>query len=542
LGGANVPPFYVKAHTMKNRIIIFDTTLRDGEQSPGASLNIQEKVKIAQQLAKLKVDVIEAGFPMASEGDFQAVKTVAQKVAGPTIAALARATSQDIDRAWEAVKHAQRPRIHTFIATSDIHLKYKLKRSKAEVLEAAVAAVKRAKAYTTDVEFSAEDATRSEHDFLCQVVEAVIEAGATTVNIPDTVGYAIPAEFYSLIEELFQRVPNIDKAVISVHCHNDLGLAVSNSLAAATAGARQIECTINGLGERAGNASLEEVVMAINTRRDFFGLDVGVNTRQIYKTSKMVANLTGMQVQRNKAIVGENAFAHEAGIHQDGFLKEKTTYEIMTPESIGLAQSQLVLGKHSGRHAFRDRLQNLGYTLNEEQLNKAFTLFKNLADKKKNIFDEDLMALIDDEVLIIPQHFTLEYLHISSGTDEVPKAEVKLRHQNEVLQDTASGDGQVDAVFKTIDRLTRIPGKLLDYSVRSITMGKDAVGEVRVKVGLRDGGTCLARAPLPILSRPVPRLTCTPSIDTYTSGRRGSGRPPSNTCPQGIESSWKNGK
>jgi 2-isopropylmalate synthase len=431
--------------------------------------------------------VIEAGFPVASRGDFEAVKAVAKEVSGPSIAALARATPQDIDRAWEAVRYAERPRIHTFIATSDIHLKYKLKRTKAEVLEAAVAAVRQARNYTPEVEFSAEDATRSDRDFLCQIVEAVIEAGASTVNIPDTVGYAIPAEFGGLIEELRNRVANIDQTILSVHCHNDLGLAVANSLAAAVAGVRQLECTINGLGERAGNASLEEMVMAIKTRHDLLGLEVGVDTREIYKTSRMVSNLTGMMVQRNKAIVGENAFAHEAGIHQDGFLKEKTTYEIMTPESIGLSQSQLILGKHSGRHAFGDRLHNLGYDLSEEELNKAFWLFKNLADKKKEIFDEDLMALIDDEVLIIPQTFTLEYLYISSGSKEAPQAIVKLRQQEEVLQDAACGDGPVDAVFKTIDRLTKIPGKLLDYSVRSITKGKDAVGEVRVKIRLKDG-------------------------------------------------------
>ncbi len=471
---------------MKDQTIIFDTTLRDGEQSPGASLNIQEKLKIARQLAKLGVDVIEAGFPVASEGDFQAVKTIAKQVSGPAIAALARATTHDIDRAWEAVKYAKRPRIHTFIATSDIHLKYKLKRSKEEVLEAAVAAVRHASGYTPDVEFSAEDATRSDRDFLYHIVAAVIEAGATTVNIPDTVGYAIPAEFGKLIEELRHRVANIDRITLSVHCHNDLGLAVANSLAAVSAGVRQIECTINGLGERAGNASLEEVVMAIRTRGDLFALKSGINTQEIYKTSRMVSNLTGMMVQRNKAIVGENAFAHEAGIHQDGFLKEKTTYEIMTPESIGLSKSRLILGKHSGRHAFRDRLHSLGYELSEEELNKAFTLFKELADKKKEVFDEDLTALIDDEILIIPQHFSLEYLHITSDSKEAPQATVKLRRQDEVLEDTAHGDGPVDAVFKAIDNITQIPGKLLDYSVRSITRGKDAVGEVRVKVRLAD--------------------------------------------------------
>ncbi len=475
------------------QIIIFDTTLRDGEQSPGASLNIHEKVQIAHQLAKLKVDIIEAGFPVASDGDFQAVTAVAKEISDCAVAALARATYGDIDCAWDAVKHAKNPRIHTFIATSDIHLKYKLKRSKEDVLKAAVAAVKRAKGYTPNVEFSAEDATRSNRDFLCRIVEAVIDAGATTVNIPDTVGYIIPAEYADLISELINRVPNIDKTVLSVHCHNDLGLAVANSLAAACAGVRQIECTINGLGERAGNASLEEIAMSIKTRSDFLGLSSKINTQQIYKTSRMVSNLTGMMVQRNKAIVGENAFAHESGIHQDGFLKEKTTYEIMTPESIGLAKSLLVLGKHSGRHAFRDRLQNLGYELDDDEINKAFKLFKELADKKKDIFDEDLMTLIDDEVLIVPQTFILQNWHISGGSDKVPQAIIKLLYNGKLIHDAASGDGPVDAVFKTIDRLTRIPGKLLNYSVRSITRGKDAIGEVRVKIGLQDGRTVFGK-------------------------------------------------
>lgn len=467
---------------MTDKVTIFDTTLRDGEQSPGASLNLWEKVQIAHQLARLKVDVIEAGFPVASKGDWEAVQNVAREVRGVTIAALARALPADIDCAWEAIKSAGRPRIHTFIATSDIHLQYKLKRSREEVLEAAVAAVKHARKYTPDVEFSAEDATRSDVDYLCRMVEAVINAGATTVNIPDTVGYAVPSEFGRLIAAICQRVPNIDKAVISVHCHNDLGLAVSNSLAAIQNGARQAECTINGLGERAGNASLEEIVMGLKVRRDCFNIETGINTKEIYQTSRMVSSLTGMLVQRNKAIVGDNAFSHESGIHQDGMLKSKITYEIMTPESIGLTESRLVLGKHSGRHAFKDRLKYLGYELTQEELDKAFAIFKDLADKKKEVFDEDIVALIGDEIKGADDLYNLDYIHVTSGTQTVPTALVRLRKGEELIQDAACGDGPVDAACKAIDRITGISGRLLDFSVHGVTKGKDAMGEVRLRV------------------------------------------------------------
>ncbi|MCL6583211.1 MAG: 2-isopropylmalate synthase [bacterium] len=470
-----------------NQVIIFDTTLRDGEQSPGASLNHEEKLIIAEQLARLQVDVIEAGFPIASDGDFRAVREIAQKVCGPTIAALARAIQKDIDRAWEAIQAAQKPRIHTFIATSDIHLQYKLKKSRQEVLQQAVEAVRYARKYVSDVEFSAEDAFRSNRDYLCQVVSEVIKAGATTVNIPDTVGYAIPSEFGNLIAYLFEHVPNIADAVISVHCHNDLGLAVANSLAAVQNGARQVECTINGLGERAGNAALEEVVMALATRRALFGVTTGIKTEEIMKTSRLVSHLTGMIVQKNKAIVGENAFAHESGIHQDGFLKEKSTYEIMTPESIGLKESKLVLGKHSGRHAFSERLKELGYNLAPEELEKVFIKFKDLADKKKEIFDEDLRLLVEEGLQQIPETYTLEYIQISSGDKTIPTSTVGLRRADgEVFLEASYGDGPVDATYKCIDQITGMSGKLLSYSIQSATVGKDALGNVYIQVQFDD--------------------------------------------------------
>ncbi len=467
---------------MKRRIKIFDTTLRDGEQSPGASMNIDEKVRVAHQLEKLNVDVIEAGFPIASEGDFEAVKKVAASVRNCEVAGLARANKKDIDRAWEALRDAEMPRIHTFIATSDIHLKYKLRKSREDVLDAAVAAVKHAKGYTENVEFSAEDAVRSDVDYLCRIVEAVIEAGATTVNIPDTVGYAIPSEFGGLIRTIRERVSNIDKAVISVHCHNDLGLAVANSLAAVENGAGQVECTVNGIGERAGNASLEEIVMAIRTRRDILDYETGVVTENIYPTSRLITHITGMVVQPNKAIVGANAFAHEAGIHQDGVLKEKSTYEIMTPESVGLSQNLLVLGKHSGRHAFRERLKELGYELDDENLEKAFVRFKALADKKKEIFDEDLDAIVADEVIRIPDKYRLVYLNVSSGTVTVPTATVQLEIDGELHQEAGFGVGPVDAVYETIAKITKTKSRLVRYSVSSITSGMDAQGEVTVRL------------------------------------------------------------
>jgi 2-isopropylmalate synthase len=469
---------------MNPQIIIFDTTLRDGEQSPGASMNTREKLEMARQLARLQVDVIEAGFPIASEGDFEGVKTVAQNVRGPVIAGLSRANDKDIDRAWEALKHAERGRIHTFIATSDIHLQYKLRKSREEVLEAAVAAVKRARKYTDDVEFSAEDAGRSDMDYLCRVVEAVIKAGAATVNIPDTVGYTLPWEFGERIKTIMNKVPNIDKAVLSVHCHNDLGLAVANSLSAIMNGARQVECTINGIGERAGNASLEEIVMAIRTRKDLMKFKTGVKTEEIYRSSRLLSNITGLTVQRNKAVVGENAFAHEAGIHQDGVLKEKLTYEIMTPESIGLSQNTLVLGKHSGRHAFKKRLEELGYSLADEDLNKAFVRFKDLADKKKEIFDEDLRAIVESEVFTIPETFALDYLYFASGTLTIPTATVRLRKKDQLYQESGWGDGPVEATYKAIEKITGMPGKLQEYTIRALTAGEDAMGEVMIKVAI----------------------------------------------------------
>ncbi|MBE9504270.1 MAG: 2-isopropylmalate synthase [Proteobacteria bacterium] len=467
---------------MNKRIKIFDTTLRDGEQSPGASMNVDEKIRVAHQLEKLKVDIIEAGFPIASDGDFDAVKKVANAVKDCQVAGLARANKKDIDRAWEALKKGANPRIHTFIATSDIHLKHKLKKSREEVLEAAVAAVKHAKSYTDNIEFSAEDAVRSDVDYLCRVVEAVIKAGATTVNIPDTVGYAIPSEFGQLIKTIHDQVPNIDETVISVHCHNDLGLAVANSLAAIENGAGQVECTINGIGERAGNASLEEIVMAIRTRGDLLKYTTGIATENLYPTSRLVTHITGMVVQPNKAIVGANAFAHEAGIHQDGVLKEKSTYEIMTPESVGLSHNLLVLGKHSGRHAFKERIKELGYDLDDKNLEKTFVRFKSLADKKKEIFDEDLDAIIADEVIRIPDKYKLVYLNVSSGTVTVPTATVQMEVDGEMRQKAGFGVGPVDAVYETIAKITKTKSKLVRYSVSSITSGMDAQGEVTVRV------------------------------------------------------------
>ena len=473
---------------MGRRIIIFDTTLRDGEQSPGCSMNTKEKMDLARQLEKLRVDVIEAGFPIASEDDFDAVKLISQKIRTPIIAALARTKDVDIDRASEALKEAERPRIHTFIATSDIHLKHKLKMTRKQVLEVITAAVRRAKRYTDDVEFSPEDAGRTDQDFLCKVVEVAIAAGATAVNIPDTVGYALPWEFEGRISDLLNRVPNIDKGVLSVHCHNDLGLAVANSLAAVRAGAGQVECTINGIGERAGNASLEEVVMSIRTRKDLFDEETSIKTEEIYKTSRLLSSLTGVPVQPNKAIVGANAFAHEAGIHQDGVLKEKLTYEIMTPESVGLKESKLVLGKHSGRHAFTEKLKEMGYQLTTEEIEKIFARFKNLADKKKDIFDEDLRLMVEEGIHQIAETYTLEHIQINSGNKTIPTSTVALRREDgEVFLEASYGDGPVDATYKCIDQITGISGKLLNYSIQSATVGKDALGNVHLQVRFDDG-------------------------------------------------------
>jgi 2-isopropylmalate synthase len=467
-------------------IKIFDTTLRDGEQAPGATMNIEEKVRIALQLEKLGVDIIEAGFPAASEGDFEAVKEVAKNITKSEVAGLARATEEDIEKAWEAIKYANKPRIHTFLATSDIHLKYKLKIDREEALKRAVKAVKFAKKFTDNVEFSAEDACRTDLDFLCRVVEAVIDAGAKTVNIPDTVGYITPMEFYKIISTIKQKVKNINKAVISVHCHNDLGLATANSLSALLAGARQVECTINGIGERAGNASLEEIVMALKVRKDVYNLATRINTKLIYRTSKLVSQITGMMVQPNKAIVGANAFAHESGIHQDGVLKERLTYEIMTPESVGIPQSVLVLGKLSGRHAFKKRVEEMGYNLTEEQLNKAFKRFKELCDQKKYLYDEDIDAIISEEILKLPEKYKFVYLNVVSGNKTVPCATVEIDVEGKLVKEVAIGNGPVDAVFNAIKKIIKTKSKLLSFVISAITMGTDAQGEVTVK--LEEGG------------------------------------------------------
>lgn len=472
---------------MKNRLIIFDTTLRDGEQSPGASMGVREKIEIAHQLKRLGVDVIEAGFPIASPGDFEAVRLVAKEVKGPVIAGLARAVTKDIDRAAEALKYSKNPRIHVFLATSKIHMKYKLKKAEDEILKQAVSAVGYAKKYCKDIEFSPEDAARTEPEFLRDVVEAVIKAGATTVNIPDTVGYAIPDEFGNLIKWLTENTPGINDIILSVHCHNDLGLAVSNSLAAVSNGAGQVECTINGIGERAGNASLEEIVMAVNTRKDIFGVTCGLDTTQIVKTSRLVSRLTGISVQPNKAIVGENAFAHEAGIHQDGVLKKRITYEIMRPEDVGLKESRLVLGKHSGRHAFKNRLLELGHKLTDPEIDKAFERFKELADKKKTIYDEDLESIIEEGFSAIPETFQLVYFNVTCGNRTVPTATVQLKRDKKIFEDASSGDGPIDAAYKTIDRITGTTGKLLDYSIKAVTGGKDALGEVNIKIRSKEG-------------------------------------------------------
>lgn len=463
-------------------VIIYDTTLRDGEQTPGVNLNAKEKLEIAKQLKNLNVDIIEAGFPIASNGDFEAVKLIADEVRGVGVSALARASRVDIDRAYEALKGAERPRIHVFIATSDIHLKYKLKMSREEALNKAVEMVAYAKSKLQDVQFSAEDATRSDWDYLAKVYESVIDAGATTINIPDTVGYTTPGEFAQLIDYLKTHVKNIDKVAISVHCHNDLGLAVANSLTAALNGVRQIEVTINGLGERAGNAALEEVVMALNTRKDYYKRNVNINTQQIYRTSRLVSTLTGISVQPNKAIVGANAFAHEAGIHQHGVLSERSTYEIMTPESIGLSHSSIVLGKHSGRHAFEARLKELGYNLDPEAINKAFERFKDLADKKKTVLDQDIEAIVENKSISVPEIYQLEFVQISSGSNITPTATVGIKRENEVVQAAECGDGPVDAVFKAIEKAVGQEVELEDYFLKSVTGGKDALGEVTVKI------------------------------------------------------------
>ncbi|MEW5948662.1 MAG: 2-isopropylmalate synthase [Thermodesulfobacteriota bacterium] len=467
---------------MKDKIFIFDTTLRDGEQSPGASMNISEKVRVAHQLEKLNVDIIEAGFPVASRGDFEAVKAVAREIKNIQVAALARSNTKDIDRAAEALKAAKHPCIHIFLATSDIHLKYKLKKSREEILKMAAEAVKYARRFTDSVEFSAEDASRSDLDFVCKVFASVIKAGATVLNFPDTVGYAVPDEFGQKIKYVMEHTPGIEKARLSVHCHNDLGLAVANSLSAIAHGARQVEVTINGIGERAGNAALEEVVMAIRTRADALKVQTDIVTEHICASSRLVTMITGIPVQPNKAIVGANAFAHEAGIHQDGVLKERTTYEIMNPCAIGLAKSSLVMGKHSGRHAFKQKLKELGYKLGEADIDRVFERFKDLSDKKKTVFDDDIEALITDEIFRGKDKYRLVYLGVVTGTEAVPTATVQIDIDGELQQEADFGVGPIDATFNAITKITRVKAKLLRFSVNSITGGTDAQGEVTVRL------------------------------------------------------------
>jgi 2-isopropylmalate synthase len=476
-----------------HRIVIFDTTLRDGEQCPGASMNLREKLEVARQLARLKVDIIEAGFPISNEGDFAAVQAIAREIKGPIIAGLARCVPKDIDAAGAAVKPAgKRSRIHVFLATSRIHREFKLGKAQHEILRLAVEGVKRASSFVDDIEFSPEDGSRTEPDFLVQVCQAVVAAGATTVNIPDTVGWAVPSQYAALIRHLHDSVPEFQsgQAVISVHCHNDLGLAVANSLAAVSAGARQVECTINGIGERAGNASLEEIVMAIKTRGDFFGkVWTGVNSREIVKSSRLVSRMSGLVVQRSKAIVGENAFAHSSGIHQDGILKKRETYEIMDPEDVGWGKTELPLTKHSGRAAVAARLRHLGFKMTDADIAAIFTRFKEIGDKKKFVYDDDLSALVEGHITEVPETWSLDYLHVSSGTGTVPTATVRLKkagRKPEMVQDAGTGDGPVDAALKAIDRLTKTRGRLIDYTIRAVSQGKDALGEVTLKANFGD--------------------------------------------------------
>jgi 2-isopropylmalate synthase len=464
------------------RIIIFDTTLRDGEQSPGCSMNPEEKLRIARQLEKLGVDVIEAGFPIASEGDFLSVRQIAREIRGCQVAGLARANRQDIDRAWEAVKEAAAPRIHTFLSSSDIHLKYQLKKTREQVMKEAIAAVAHARKYTPNVEFSPMDATRTDRDYLCAIVEAVIAAGAATVNIPDTVGYALPDEFNALIEYLFKNVKNIREAVVSVHCHNDLGVAVANSLSVLKQGVRQVECTVNGIGERAGNTALEEVVMAIETRRDLLNYSTGINTRHLYQTSRLLTQITGVPVQPNKAIVGANAFSHESGIHQDGVIKEKQTYEIIRPETVGYSDTHLVMGKHSGRHAIQEHLIKMGFHLAPAELEKVFVRFKDLADIKKEIFDEDLEVIIHEEIFRTEDKYKLVYLNVTSGNVAVPTATMQMEIGGKLFQEACFGVGPVDATFTAIRKITGTDYYLERYAVNAITGGTDAQGEVTVQL------------------------------------------------------------
>ncbi len=470
----------------KDKVYIFDTTLRDGEQAPGASMNVDEKLEIATALERMGVDIIEAGFPVSSPGDFESVHTVARHIKKSIVCGLARSVKKDIDAAAKAVKPAAKGRVHVFLATSDIHMKHKLRKNPDEVLAMAVQAVRDARRKIGDVEFSAEDASRSDKDFLCRIVEAVIKAGAGTVNLPDTVGYIMPEEYGSIITYVRDHVPNINKAVISVHCHDDLGLGVANSLEAIRCGARQVECTINGVGERAGNASMEEIVMALKTRAAYYGCSTNIRTPEIYKVSRLVSKYTGFAVAPNKAIVGHNAFRHESGIHQDGVLKERTTYEIIRPEDVGFIGVGLVLGKHSGRHAFKVRLKSLGFDLAEKDTDTAFERFKEIADKKKAVYDEDLIAIVEDEFKLVKPTWTLVDLVSTSGARVVPEVSVTLESEGKRYSKTSSGDGPVDASYKAIDALTKMKGELLEYSIQSVTQGKDALGEATIKVRLAD--------------------------------------------------------
>ncbi len=465
------------------KIIIFDTTLRDGEQAPGASMNSFQKMEVATQLEKLGVDIIEAGFPIASPDDFVAVSAIAKNIKRSAVCALARCIYKDIERAGESVKKAKRPRIHLFLATSKIHLKYKFKKAEDEIVSIARDSIRQARKFCSDIEFSPEDATRTEKDFLFRMVEMAISEGAATINIPDTVGYSYPQEVFSLITDIRNNVPNIDKAVIAIHCHNDLGLATANSLSAILAGARQVHCTINGIGERAGNASLEEIVMAMKTRKDVFGdFYTDIDTKEIYRTSRLVSKLTDFVVPPNKAIVGRNAFAHESGIHQDAVLKKRITYEIMDPRDVGISESSLVLGKHSGRHAFRQRLKNLGFHLDEQRLNKAFQRFKEVADRKKEIFDDDLRIIVEDEIRVVKPLWQLLSFEVSSGTQVKPEAKVMLKKRAKTLCGVSSGDGPVDACFKAIDKITNLKVKLEDFRLEAVTSGKDALGHASLKL------------------------------------------------------------
>jgi len=476
-----------------DKVAIFDTTLRDGEQAAGAGLSAQEKLQIAQQLERLGVDVIEAGFPVSSPSDFEAVQLISRKVENSAVCALAHANPEAVDGAWEAIRKAKRPRIHVFLSASDIHLFYQLKRTREEILQVSRDMVARAKKYTEDVEFSPMDASRTEPAYIYQILEAVIKAGATTVNIPDTVGYAVPQEYGDLITGILTNVPNIGNTVVSVHCHNDLGLAVANSLEAIRRGARQVECTINGIGERAGNASLEEIVMALKTRSDAYGLTTNIDTTQIYKTSRLVSELTGFIVQPNKAIIGTNAFRHQSGIHQDGVIKKAITYEIMDPKTIGIPASSLVLGKLSGRHAFQERLAELGYVIEGEAFKHAFQAFKELADKKREVTDRDIESLIEEELRTATEIYHLDHIEVTCGDHSIPTATVRLIGPNgQAVADAALGTGPVDAVYEAINRIVRVPNKLTEFTVKSVTEGIDAIGEVLIRIE-SDGVTYTGR-------------------------------------------------